>query len=657
MPVEPGGIPIGVSIDRHRASEEAVAKGKLLRYDGSMHMMVCSGSGGGKTIGMVVPTALTWTGSLVVLDVKGEVAALTAGYRQHVLGQKVVFVGPGYASIDPLAVLEKTNDKSPRIAAEIAGWLKPANASEGGNAEFFTTASRQIVEATLQQMMWSGAPMTFEKLRSLLLQKDLKTYVAQIAADTELGHGVPAAVIGSMGSESSDPETFGNIVQSLQTSIKWLSDPSLSHAVSGGLDPRALMDGNTTVYVIIEPTVLQDNPGVARVILGSLISARLHAGKIESADSGRTLFLLDEMPQLKKMDCLMTALNVGRGYGITLAAVIQSLAQLEEAYGKTGCRQWLDSTDLKILMALRGDTETLDWTVKMLGKQSIETISTSDGGSANGAGTRMSSGGGLNSGSNTQSSARDLLTVHELTQMPPHVQIVLRSGYPASYNGKPRWPYREDLKAAIELGKRLAEEHGTTVKPRSANQPAPVNLLAQLQAAALPLEEIVLAEEHEDGGLAAEMYGSAQDRFQVAVEESIAAEEIKAMNFSAQSDLDDELISIAAVDDVEEDNNMYAIPEGYEMTDEEAAAIATASGLADTASADEDLDEDLGDDLDDEDGYETVAEASYDDGLLDDAEELGEVDFDDEALAEEAPATMDDLDQALADDDEEIARS
>jgi type IV secretion system protein VirD4 len=55
--------------------------GRDLRHDGPEHVMAFAPTRSGKGVGLVVPTLLSWTGSAVIHDIKGENWALTAGWR------------------------------------------------------------------------------------------------------------------------------------------------------------------------------------------------------------------------------------------------------------------------------------------------------------------------------------------------------------------------------------------------------------------------------------------------------------------------------------------------------------------------------------------------------------------------------------------------
>jgi type IV secretion system protein VirD4 len=65
--------------------DDGVVLGKLgnqyLRHDGPEHVLCFAPTRSGKGVGLVVPSLLTWAGSAIVHDVKGENWNLTAGFR------------------------------------------------------------------------------------------------------------------------------------------------------------------------------------------------------------------------------------------------------------------------------------------------------------------------------------------------------------------------------------------------------------------------------------------------------------------------------------------------------------------------------------------------------------------------------------------------
>ena len=74
--------------------EDGVILGRLgrsyLRHDGPEHLLCFAPTRSGKGVGLVVPTLLTWPGSCIVHDIKGENWQLTAGFRSR-FGRVLLF--------------------------------------------------------------------------------------------------------------------------------------------------------------------------------------------------------------------------------------------------------------------------------------------------------------------------------------------------------------------------------------------------------------------------------------------------------------------------------------------------------------------------------------------------------------------------------------
>ena len=112
----------------------------------------------------IASNLLHWEGSAVVVDIKGELAAQTAGYRREVLGQRVFILNPssGEAShrYDPFAALV-TNEQ---IYAAAIAYMQPDK--DGANAVFALRASAALA-AIIRAAKVQGSPV-IELLRDVL---------------------------------------------------------------------------------------------------------------------------------------------------------------------------------------------------------------------------------------------------------------------------------------------------------------------------------------------------------------------------------------------------------------------------------------------------------------------------------------------------------
>src|SRR3546814_209424 len=69
-----------------------------LRHSGPEHVLTYAPTRSGKGVGLVVPTLLSWGASSVITDLKGELWALTAGWRQKHAKNKVLRFEPASSS-------------------------------------------------------------------------------------------------------------------------------------------------------------------------------------------------------------------------------------------------------------------------------------------------------------------------------------------------------------------------------------------------------------------------------------------------------------------------------------------------------------------------------------------------------------------------------
>jgi len=81
------GVYVGAWLDK---------KGQIhyLRDNGPSHVLTFAPTRSGKGVGLVIPTMLSWEHSVVATDIKGELWALTAGWRQKYANNKVLRFEP-----------------------------------------------------------------------------------------------------------------------------------------------------------------------------------------------------------------------------------------------------------------------------------------------------------------------------------------------------------------------------------------------------------------------------------------------------------------------------------------------------------------------------------------------------------------------------------
>jgi type IV secretion system protein VirD4 len=463
---EPGGIVIG---ERYRVDRDSMAtipfradeplswgaggKSPLLCFDGSFgssHGIVFAGSGGFKTTSVTIPTALKWGGGLVVLDPSSEVAPMVSEHRRRA-GRNVIVLDPamkgvGFNALDWIG--RHGNTKEEDIVA-VATWIMTDNArTTSARDDFFRASAMQLLTALIADVCLSGhtddKDQTLRRVRANLCEPEpkLRARLTKIYEQSESDFVKEnVAVFVNM-----TPETFSGVYANAVKETHWLSYTNYAGLVSSdSFSTDELADGGTDIFIALDLKVLEAHPGLARVVIGSLLNAIYNRnGNVQ----GRTLFLLDEVARLGYLRILETARDAGRKYGIALTLIFQSLGQMREAYGgRDAASKWFESASW-ISFAAINDPETADYISKRCGDTTVEVDQTN----------RSSGMKGSSRSRSKQLSRRPLILPHEVLRMRSDEQIVFTSGNAPLRCGRAIWFRRDEMKACVGEN-RFHEQH------------------------------------------------------------------------------------------------------------------------------------------------------------------------------------------------------
>ncbi len=330
---------------------------------GPTHALVLAGSGGYKTTSVGVPTLLTWTGSVVVLDPSQEIGPMVAEHRRQAMAHNVVTLNPATAKTAGVNVLDWIDTASPLAESHVAavvGWITgEVRPGTSGSGEFFKGSGQDLVACLLADLLWDPA-LSPERKTLRMLQRRLVTPEDKMRELLGTIHETSTSAMardlaGTL--KGAVAETFSGIYANANRDARWLSTAAYADLVSGGAEGALpamrtsdLVAGRTTAFLQIPLTVLQTTPAVGRVLVGALLNAAYQAdGRVK----GRVLFLLDEVARLGYMQVLEQARDAGRKYGITLLLLYQSLGQLVAQWGREGKQAWYDSTSWRLFAAVQ----------------------------------------------------------------------------------------------------------------------------------------------------------------------------------------------------------------------------------------------------------------------------------------------------------------
>ncbi|MBK5204277.1 MAG: type IV secretory system conjugative DNA transfer family protein [Polaromonas sp.] len=397
------------------------------------HVVTVAPTGSGKGIGAVIPHLLEYPGSSLVLDVKGENAAVTARARRD-MDQQVFIVDP-FGVTDgethSFNLLDRINPADPECVSESAALadclviVDPKNA--GG--DHFDESAKTLLQGLMLHVarLEDPAKRNLGELRRLLTadEETVMGMLADMAADDSVAFGIPARAANTL-MGMADKER-GSVLSTARRNTAFLDDPRIAAALArSDFNLSNIKTELMTVYLVMPANKLGTNARFVRGFVGSVIAA-ITSSPVQPVH--HVAFLLDEFGQLGYMKAIEDAVSLLRGYGLSFWVFIQDLSQLKGVYPKW---QTFLANSAKTFYGT-DDFDTAKYISDSLGKSTIEYETHNQG---NNKGSGLSGGGGSmnrgkSAGSSQQYAARSLLTPDEVMRLGPERPIVLVKGeYP-----------------------------------------------------------------------------------------------------------------------------------------------------------------------------------------------------------------------------------
>lgn len=328
--------------------------GKSIHDDG--HIAVFGGSGSGKTTGIAIPNMATWDGTIFSFDFKGDLIKWRKRWRKKVL--YLLRGADNKYRYDPFYRLRQDGeDDLIQNARELAHAIIPLPGKV--TDPFWITAARKILTGGIVYYFRRGVSFIDAMTEiqttkmSILLERFSQDNLAKICLDPDL---------------DTNPKTLACISNELRTHIDvFVTDPLirnvLSPAEDGSKEPIQWEDleHGYSIFIRVDQSRLDQWTAVMRLMIVQLIRTlerRPEKYEPTSHESFPTLLMLDEFPQYGKIDPITSALKILRSKDVTIAIFCQSLADLDETYGKDTRSTILDNCPYKaILNSSDADTQ------------------------------------------------------------------------------------------------------------------------------------------------------------------------------------------------------------------------------------------------------------------------------------------------------------
>jgi type IV secretion system protein VirD4 len=313
-------------------------------YAEGVHLVSIGRTGSGKGTGLIIPNLSTLRRSILIIDPKGEAAAITA--RKRAQFGRVVMLNPFDLFADtrpwlksdgfnPLTTVRMDRDNFADDCTIIAQSL--VKQEKGGNGRFFSGSAHDLVTAlVMHELLTKRGDASLANVRRMLTEEfsvdkaGNASGLAQTVVDMSLSDFEPLRAKATRFKR--DMRSNQDVISTAINETAFIDSPPVAHdlASRGGFHFADMKKEIVTVYLVLPATHLESHSNWLRLIIASALRELLATPP--SATLPPVLFMLDEFAQLDHLPMIATAMNMTRGYGIQLWPFVQDLTQLKGLY-------------------------------------------------------------------------------------------------------------------------------------------------------------------------------------------------------------------------------------------------------------------------------------------------------------------------------------
>lgn len=373
----------GIVIGKH--------KGEILRFPGQQFVLLSAPTRSGKGVGVVIPNLLTYTGSVVVLDIKQENYNITAGYRRGVLQQQTWLFNPFAEDRNPDTGVPapRTHRYNPLSSItdgvfRVGDILAIGNAiwPTGGKDAFWNDNARNLFLAIVlflselndRRQKDAALPEYPVTMGEVLRQSSgrgtglsVKKYLQGLVETYPWLSSECLDALTNFLSASDD--VLASILSTFNAPLTIWRNPVVDAATSqNDFDLADVRTRPMSVYIGITPDHLEDAKLLVNLVFSQLVN--LNTKQLPQDNPSRyrypCLLLMDEFTAIGKVNILAKAVSYIAGYNLRLLPIIQSLSQLESVYGREDARTFVTNHAMQILFAPREQKDANEYS-EMLG--------------------------------------------------------------------------------------------------------------------------------------------------------------------------------------------------------------------------------------------------------------------------------------------------
>jgi len=405
-----------------------MAKKEYLKHNGKEHVFCFAPTRAGKGVDLIIPTLLSWTGSVFVLDIKGENFALSSGWRKYHAGNHIIKFQPNCndgtgSRFNPF---EEVRLNTAFAYTDMDNIINIVAAPEDPKAKidphFDPLAKTFLVGCALHWMheyQEHGELFSLPALNTEISSDDIDGYLEAMTTKAYTDASVNIAKQMKERRKSGGREA-ASIVSTAQRYLRLYNDPVVAQNVCKSdfkITDLMRADKPVSFYLLIPPNQIGRFSPITRMIIDTIIQRlasemEFAGGEVKDNYKHRLLMMLDEFPAFGFMPNFETAMAFIAGYGITAYIIAQDRIQLRKTYT---AEQTITTNCHTHIAYPPNEKDTAKYISEMTGETTVikKKITTSGSRSALYAG-RMSI--------STDEIKRPLLTPDEVSRLTPPVK-------------------------------------------------------------------------------------------------------------------------------------------------------------------------------------------------------------------------------------------
>jgi type IV secretion system protein VirD4 len=317
-----------------KAQPAPVARGVITDASGG-HKLTIAPTGAGKGRGSIIPTLITYPGAVIVIDPKGENYHVTAR-RRRAMGQHVSLIDPfgvtGHQSdsFNPFDLAALVPDAPEDIGRTFTEMVTggPSFARD----PFWDNVAGAFISALITTAITDQPPQNarLSWIRDLFSESDL-AYQLAVMLDTKAVRNRDAYQEITIFLNHPERETRPSVQSTAAQHFRHFGSEAVRRATDTTTIPlEALQAGDPlTIYLVLPPDKLASHRNLLRLWLSAMLLLLMQRRRIPRLP---TLFLIDEAAQLGRLELLLQAVTLMRGYGLMCWTFWQDAAQLKSLY-------------------------------------------------------------------------------------------------------------------------------------------------------------------------------------------------------------------------------------------------------------------------------------------------------------------------------------